>query len=298
MTHEEAIFKAAEYAGSVPPHEGVIDTDASWQSLSKAMDAPAITAKVSTGKSLGRWAGYAVIAVLVSIVSIETGRNIWPSKSDVTEYRTLATARGQRARVQLPDGSTALLAPETRIRYASDFGKSSRTVELDGQALFTVTHAEGAPFTVSAGPATTRVLGTSFSIRKYADDSTTQVIVAEGKVSVANSHSASPAILTSGGSASVSKQGIVAIERSTDVASALAWTQGRLEFTRTPLSAVVSDASRMYNMDIRISSPKLASQLVTGVIDQPSPDDAVAMLAATFGVRAERRGNTITLMER
>ena len=43
----------------------------------------------------------------------------------------------------------------------------NHTVRLIGAGLFTVSHHDGAPFTVIAGATVARVLGTSFVVRRY-----------------------------------------------------------------------------------------------------------------------------------
>src|SRR5690606_14174501 len=100
--------------------------------------------------------------------------------------RVVETARGERAKVDLPDGSTVLLAPDSRVQYASGFGKSHRTIDLQGQALFTVTHSEGVAFVVRAKDVETLVLGTTFGVRRYTSDSLAEVIVAAGRVAVSS----------------------------------------------------------------------------------------------------------------
>lgn len=244
----------------------------------------------SSLRTLPRWTGYSTLVVLLVIA-------LWPLLRRVADstptYKTYTTIPGQRARIQLPDGSVALLAPASKMRYADN-----RKIELEGQALFTVVQAAGSPFIVRIRGAETKVLGTSFTVRRYASDSITRVVVAEGKVAVSNSISGQIAVLTTGDQADIKSNGGISSKRISDVAAALAWTQGKLEFTRTPLLSVVADAERMYGVKIKISSKSLANQLVTGVIDQLSPNEALHLLAAILGVSVERDGNTFTLMER
>jgi transmembrane sensor len=85
----------------------------------------------------------------------------------------------------LPDGSTAELAGNSRIGYASNFETSeTRDIYLSGEAFFTVTKNPGRPFRVFANEIVTKVLGTSFRVRSFEKDSIIQVSVRTGKVSV------------------------------------------------------------------------------------------------------------------
>lgn len=87
--------------------------------------------------------------------------------------------------IALPDGSALSLAPGSRIGYAENFDSSTnRDVYLSGEAFFEVTKNPDRPFRVFANEIVTKVLGTSFTVRSFDNDTTIQVIVRTGKVSV------------------------------------------------------------------------------------------------------------------
>jgi ferric-dicitrate binding protein FerR (iron transport regulator) len=87
--------------------------------------------------------------------------------------------------LKLPDGSTVELAGNSRISYANNFDSiDTRDVYLSGEAFFTVTKNPSRPFRVFANEIVTKVLGTSFRIRSFEQDTIIQVAVRTGKVSV------------------------------------------------------------------------------------------------------------------
>jgi transmembrane sensor len=87
--------------------------------------------------------------------------------------------------IQLSDGSWIKVAPNSRIAYSSDFDTAAiREVYLSGEAFFQVAKSPHHPFHVITGEVTTVVLGTSFCIRSFEKDTTIQVTVRSGKVSV------------------------------------------------------------------------------------------------------------------
>jgi ferric-dicitrate binding protein FerR (iron transport regulator) len=59
-----------------------------------------------------------------------------------------------------------------------------RTLELEGEAVFTVAHESTRPFAVRTSRAVATDLGTCFVVRAYLDDPNTDVVVAEGQVAV------------------------------------------------------------------------------------------------------------------
>lgn len=91
----------------------------------------------------------------------------------------------------LPDGSHITLASKSRLSYAHTFGSAdtakngtTRDVYLLGEAFFEVTKNPNRPFRVFANEIVTKVLGTSFTVRSFEKDTTIQVTVRTGKVSV------------------------------------------------------------------------------------------------------------------
>ena len=87
--------------------------------------------------------------------------------------------------VRLSDGSWIRISPNSRIAYSNDFDTAAiREVYLSGEAFFQVAKSPHHPFHVVTGEVTTVVLGTSFCIRSFEKDTTIQVTVRSGKVSV------------------------------------------------------------------------------------------------------------------
>jgi ferric-dicitrate binding protein FerR (iron transport regulator) len=115
-------------------------------------------------------------------------------KAEKFDYASITPSKGLIENVntsekpiilKLPDGSTVELGSNSRISYANNFENlDTRDVYLLGEAFFTVTKNPGRPFRVFANEIVTKVLGTSFRIRSFEKDSTIQVVVRTGKVSV------------------------------------------------------------------------------------------------------------------
>lgn len=221
------------------------------------------------------------------------------------EFRTAA---GQRARITLPDSSTVVLAPKSYLRYAANFGtSSSRTVMLEGQALFSVTHSAGAPFIVQTGDVATRVLGTSFTVRRYTGDGAMRVVVAQGRVAVGPSllgtgaaassrnGGSEPAVLTTGDVATLADGEPMTIDRATDVAAQLAWTEGRLLFAGVPLRDVIPEFERWYDVTIEVTDSALLRKPVMTVLDTEPIARAAELVAFAVGGRAELRGRRLRI---
>ena len=72
--------------------------------------------------------------------------------------------KGDKARIELPDGTNVVLNSASQMSYLNDFGKKNRCVQLNGEAFFKVAHDESRTFIVQVGELEVKVLGTSFNV--------------------------------------------------------------------------------------------------------------------------------------
>ncbi|MEZ0610888.1 FecR domain-containing protein [Fibrella sp. WM1] len=86
--------------------------------------------------------------------------------------------------VALPDRSTIVVYPKSRVSYPKAFAGNKREVYLQGQAFFSVTKNPAKPFYVYANSLVTKVLGTSFTVQTYEKNRQVKVVVSTGRVSV------------------------------------------------------------------------------------------------------------------
>jgi ferric-dicitrate binding protein FerR (iron transport regulator) len=98
--------------------------------------------------------------------------------------REIANHQVDSKKISLPDGSTIWLSANSTIKHPANFETHIREVYLDGEAFFDVKRDTLRPFIIHSGHLTTRVLGTSFTIRAYQQDPRIEVSVVTGKVSV------------------------------------------------------------------------------------------------------------------
>lgn len=241
--------------------------------------------------------GAVVGLALVTLTAVNRYSGTSTSLVQATSSHTVTTVRGQRVEVKLPDGTHAIVGPDSRLVYSEDDKSTVRTVSLQGEAVFTVVQSVNKPFVIRTDESNIRVLGTTFGVRQYADDSATTVTVLDGRVAVdyAVSTQAEPIVLSAGHSARIMQNGKMIINRKADTASVAYWMKGKLEFYMIPLHVVIGDVSRFYDIDLKIASNQLRDQLVTvGISDTQTPTEMIAMLADIAGARVERHGNTFT----
>lgn len=256
-----------------------VNREAAWARISeRSAGVAGPSANNASWKGVSSKAWYVIIPVLLFLAISyipQTDRYASAEKS-------YSTTTGQRANITLADGSRVVLAPVTTMRV------SGRDVELSGEAFFSVTQHAGTPFTVRSNGVKTVVLGTEFAVRSF--DGRVRVAVRQGKVSTAS------AVLASGDVATVSGNQASVVHR-TDVSQLFAFTSSTLAFRNTPLREAIPEIERWFDVEIRLSSQRTGSLLLTGEMATTSVDGLIYALTTTLRLRATRQGRIITLEE-
>ena len=230
------------------------------------------------GAPTRRWlvgaGGFAVAAGLAAVVL--------PPMVGKAPTQTLSSARGQRRRFQLADGTSVDLNAESRLRVA--FSRSERRVSLDdGEAIFDVVSDKARPFTVAAGDHTVRVVGTQFDVRNRDGDLT--VTVARGRVEVRPSSASDRVfVLTPGQRLDIGAGGAATLQ-AVNPQEAFSWRSGRLVYRNQPLASVVADLNRQFADQVVIGDPELGAIPITGVIVLDSPQAVMSRLSLMLPVR-------------
>lgn len=267
-------------SGGVTP----LHPDAGVPPKRRSFDVPQVRATASW------WGGMvAVAATVLAAVFLERSAER-PRGPQGPERGTYATADGQRAEVRLADGTRVRLAPASRLRVAAGFGEERRDVYLQGEAYFDVVHDDAKPFTVHAGNATARDIGTAFSVRSYEEDSSVRVVVREGEVAMSGVGS-----LRAGDLGRLTSRGQATLRRDVDVDALLGWLDGRHAYEDARLGQVLREMRRWYGTDVRLADPALAALPFTGTLEGASPTAAVELVAKTLGLTVTRQDGRVVL---
>jgi transmembrane sensor len=172
-----------------------MDQDGVWTKIKanlhlspEAPNRPAPRRLISTS-----WAWAASVLLLLG-----TGWLVWQQQEvDKVSYHELTasidekdafiekiTGEEDSLRVVLEDGSFITLGKNSRLSYPKHFEASKRTVVLTGEAFFDIAKDSRRPFYIYSNEVVTKVLGTSFRIQAFENDSQVRVQVRTGRVSV------------------------------------------------------------------------------------------------------------------
>ena len=91
----------------------------------------------------------------------------------------------------LPDGTQVLMDPRTKIDCPKGFGKSTRDIQFDGEAMLIVRSNAGKPFVIHTRNLVIQVLGTRLHIDAFASSPGEEVDLLEGKLKVTKSYHSS-----------------------------------------------------------------------------------------------------------
>jgi transmembrane sensor len=240
--------------------------------------------------------GLAAAALLIAaggaLVTWEARQARRSSEATPAIRAVYATARGERATVELRDGTRVTLAPETELRVAA----IGRQVYLSGEAIFSVTHDPTRPFRViTPNGITVQDIGTQFDMRAYAADKTVRVVVADGSVSL--HASAQRVTLVRGALGIVDSTGTAQVRQGVAVDQYLGWSQGHLTFTNARMADVVPELRRWFDVEVNLS-PNLADDRLTVTLNDVPVDAALDVIARALDGYVVRTGQSVTLYPR
>jgi transmembrane sensor len=103
----------------------------------------------------------------------------------IEKIKQIAVNKGAIKKVVLSDGTLVWLNAGSKLNYNADFGKTSRTVYLEGEAFFEIAPGKkNIPFIVNTKNYTIRDIGTKFNLKAYPNDPFFETTVVKGEVSV------------------------------------------------------------------------------------------------------------------
>ncbi|MFC0684998.1 FecR family protein [Novosphingobium clariflavum] len=208
-----------------------------------------------------------------------------------------ASRVGERRRLTLPDGSGLLLDASSRV--AVDFSQAARRVVLEqGAARFDVRHDPARPFAVHTPHAAMLALGTSFSVDRLTRASELRVFSGRVRLDVPQRERLEVAahrwalIDDNGGQ---NEGGPRVTSGRFDPATRADWQDDWLDADAMPLGFAVERLARYSPVPMRIADPRLARLTFSGRFRLDQPEQSFELIGALFGLRPQRRGDTLYL---
>lgn len=237
---------------------------------------------------------YAAVAAIIIFVLLSPFYLFYlPTKS--IDFITLYTGQSERKKIVLEDGSLIYLNANSTLIYPKKFNIQDRTITIHGEAYLKVQRDSKRPFFVKSTHLSTKVLGTSFNIRAYEDDSNSYIYVEEGCVQVSN-ELVSVRLQANDLFFYNQKEKTFKKERETH-ANITGWVSKKsLYFNATPIESVIKELKRQYNCSIELAPNTIFDELIYGEHENKSLESVLNAIAYSTNIKYKyTKGGTIIL---
>ncbi|PSL36158.1 FecR family protein [Chitinophaga ginsengisoli] len=231
----------------------------------------------------------AVAAAFILVLGAALLVFLHPWKTTKTPPMLALTSPHDILRDTLPDHSRVTLAPGGRLEHPAVFDGPDRTVQLQGEAFFSINPDASKPFIVRTGTADIKVIGTAFNV-KTSNDSVT-IAVDNGAVLFFDNHDS---VIVKGGMQSVYRVdthrfSVTKMESSNDYA----YATKTFHFEATRLESVVSALEKAYNVKIVLENKRLADCTITTSFTDMPIQYVMEVISASLSLQYRITGSTI-----
>ncbi len=188
------------------------------------------------------------------------------SQSDVSEpvakttYNQLHVPYGKRASLILADGTSLWVNAGTTVIYPAVFPDHKREIYVDGEVYAEVKRDESRPFLVKTDKLEIYVLGTSFNVSAYKEDTYKKVVLVNGSVDVrlnGENTRLSPNQL-------YTYTGEVSSVETVDAEIYTSWRDGIYIFRDEPIENILQQLARYYNVTMIFPQQQPSGVLCSG----------------------------------
>ena len=221
-----------------------------------------------------------VAAVLVLALLFSSIYNLFIApksglKTEALTYQQVKASFGMQSRVELADGSVVYLNSGSTLRFPTSFNNmKTRKVELTGEGHFSVTKNTSQPFIVDIRKMQIKVVGTTFDVDAYPNNSDFTIALVEGSIKLQqNSGNEVKELLEMKPNQVATyrqSENTLSCKTESDLTKFTAWTEGKIVFSNDPVNVVTRKLGNWYNVDIVAADTKLNKYRFTGTfIDEP-----------------------------
>jgi len=233
----------------------------------------------------------------------------------------ISTHNGSRTNVVLPDGSQVWLNAGSKITYNKSYGNTLREVNLTGEAFFDVIHNAEKPFIIHTARIDIKVLGTSFNVKSYPTDKTTEATLIQGSIEVLIRNRFNEKIILKPnekilvseetetlqttrytGDTVKTNEPIFAVKNLTHdpqsgAVMETSWVENKLIFQDESFRDLAQQLERWYGVTIRFASPRAEQFRFTGLFENETIQQALDALRLTASFHYSIHNNEITISE-
>lgn len=200
----------------------------------------------------------------IAINNKETGlkNEIITSEQSVV-YNQLIVPMGKRSMLTFSEGSKIWVNAGTRVVYPAVFDRKKREIYVDGEAFLEVSRDENCPFIVKTKDLNVEVLGTSFNIMAYENDSIQNIVLVSGSVKVKPNNKKETLLYPN--QMCIHSDNVYQV-KTVNVDDHILWKSGVYQYKSEELGIILRRLSRYYGQEISCT-PQASELKCSGKLD-------------------------------
>ncbi|MEQ8339047.1 MAG: DUF4974 domain-containing protein [Cyclobacteriaceae bacterium] len=202
---------------------------------------------------------------------------------------------GQKITTILPDGTRVKLNTDSKIISPTSFIGDSRKVILKGEAFFEVTRDENKPFVIETENMEIVVLGTSFIVSAYEDETINSVAVKSGKVEVKGTNALNPIQLSKYEATYYKGDSEMKISEIINPEYVFGWIDQKLLFDNHSIDEVLERISKWYGVRIDLKKNLGQQKKYTASFENPTLKQVMDILAFVYDFDYEINENELII---
>lgn len=245
---------------------------------------------------LTSWLRYAAAVCVVCMVGLGTYYFTRSNMLSGEEFIVFAE-RGQKANIELPDGTVVWLNSDTKLSYKNSYNSKDRTLVLSGEAFFDVAKNKEKPFVVIANDVDIEALGTQFNVKAYKDENQITTTLVEGAVRLKDDKQSivlnpNEQVIYARNTSRFSSKVKIDSERT------VPWRNNELTFNGENLGEIALTLERIYNLHIDFADEKLKKYTFSGHIRNNSLSNVLDLLTYAVPIAYVSNGDTIKIIRK
>lgn len=238
-------------------------------------------------------------AILLPVFILLSGYLYYENRQIAAEEMIVSTARGERASVTLPDGTTVSLNSESRLGYfPKAYNKEERKINFNGEGYFQVCKNEEVPFVIDARGLQVKVLGTKFNLLARKHQKTAELALEEGSVWLGATKSKKNVILRPLQKAILDQStGDILVIAEKNIKDISAWREGNMVFRNTEWSEFIRTIEKSYDVTIKITAKDCPTDSFTGTLPLTDLNEVLEVIEKSYHLKAQIKGKEIILTD-
>lgn len=210
------------------------------------------------------------------------------------EVMTVVTHTGEKASVNLPDGTLVALNSDSRLSYIpKEYNKSNRTIDFEGEGYFKVSKDASRPFIVNAQGLRVKVLGTKFNLQVRKNKKNAELYLESGKVQFTSLKNNKSVVLFSNQKLTMNQMtGEMSVQIENGNLST-AWRRNEMVFYKTPFEEVAKCLENTYGITVQLNYRCGPQDFFTGTLVTNDLSSDIEVLEVTNGLTITKTGNTL-----